>query len=241
MTSHLSDAQRPRGKLAGGHGFPWSVDHAVRVYHYDDRCPTATTRRMFGPLLRFDPHRPSGSGALDPDRAVAYYGESITTAIREVFVRGTPEVSVCPNHRAAIVRPVANAVDLQDFVGVSPSEMGAPDDLGDGDWAREDTQQWAREIHRQRPAGPSTSGIRYWSRKDRDAVGGRKGVSRVVWENAPELRVVDRRGGQEDWSLHTPPLWRRLLVDLGDVGVVPRPITPNDCGSCRGAALRMAP
>lgn len=166
-------------------------------------------------------------------RSVLYVGEAFSTAVRETLGR-TAEAAVCPNRRVAIVLPLAAPVVVQDFVAASAAYLGAPDDLGDGDWRYDGTQEWARAVHADRPAHPDVAGIRYWSRLDRAPDNSRSGVNIVVWDSAPPLEVPALGAIRQDFSLRHPPVWKRAVEAIGPE-ITLRPIEVRACGLCRRA------
>lgn len=223
--------------LNGGTPTSWPPEEPVaRIYHQDNYTPTATHRRVFGPLARFDPHHPKQGPAEDPDaRTVSYLAENIETSVCEGVPR-VPYPSLCPQWRLALLAPADVHVVLQDFVKESATSLGAPDDLGDGQWDYQDTQEWARGIYEYRPAGAAVAGIRYWSRRRRNLDGSRLGVNCVIWDTAPPLDAFP--GGfstdTEEVSLHT--VWPRVLEAAISIGVYPDRIGRDACFKCREAS-----
>lgn len=195
--------------------------------------------RTFGPRARFDPHTSFRAPQDDPaGRAVVYVAEQLRTALQEVLTRETPITEVCPNWRAVVLRPASESTVLQDLVVASPLRLGAPADLGDGPpELYPETQRWARAIYEDRPADARVAGIRYWSRLDRGSGGGQSGVNRTVWDTAPPLQVLARgsRGApvQQEFSLHTPDLWRTVVTTLDSVDLAARRISVATCDRCQ--------
>lgn len=143
-------------------------------------------------------------------------------------IHGADEWSVCPNFRAAVIEPATAALVTQDFISASPEDLGAPDDLGDGDWDYSGTQAWARAIYARDPT--PVGGITYWSRFDRDGLD-RLGINVVLWDSAPTMRLTVRIARAQDFSLHDPDIWARVLTSA-DPAVTLRQIAATDCGRC---------
>jgi hypothetical protein len=232
----------PERPLAGGAVWSWATDFPlVRIYHADARTPEPERPRQFGPVARFDPHQVEPP-ALDPEgRTALYVAAAIETSVCETIGRRPGLFEVCPQWRLAFLCPVGVAVALQDLVARSASELGAPDDLGDGPWAKADTQRWARAIYDDRPAGHAVAGIRYWSRRHRrQAEGTRAGMNSVVWDTAPALQRVPGGTSPEaatgQVALHR--IWPRVLDALSGTAATAAQIVRADCGKCRDQGLR---
>src|SRR5271167_815186 len=123
-----------------------------RVYHRSAHTPDGTTFRRYGPLARFDHHKPVEPPDIDPDgRRILYVGEDLATSACEVF--GDAEVAqICPNWRVSIVAPIRR-VPLFDLARRGAAmAIGALPALGDGNEARSLTQEWGRAIYEDQPA-----------------------------------------------------------------------------------------
>lgn len=205
----------------------------VRIYHYDRRNSDANVLRLVRVDGRFDPH---GTTAT---RGVLYAGDDLDTAICEALTAGagpSGRITVCENRRVAIIQPAVQPVTVQDFAAGSPTDVGAPADLGDGPYDREDTQAWARAIHQDRPAGPDTAGIRYWSARHRADDGTRLSANTAIWDTAPPLRVrAPGRGigGRAEHQITAGQMWLRVQARLQATGLDAVAVAAADCGACR--------
>jgi hypothetical protein len=86
--------------------------------------------------------------------------------------------------------------------------IGALPALSDGNEARSLTQQWARAIYEDQPAGPETIGIHYRS-------GYNSGESLALWDCDADVEVVqDDAGHLQDMALADPRILLRLEVEL---------------------------
>lgn len=221
MVKKLGEPERP---LAGGSSWEWLPRAAgapwgwCRVYHRATHTPDGTTFRAHGPLHRFDTHEP-GPPAVDPDRSrsVLYVGSDLATSAAEVFGE-TGEAPLCPGYRVALVAP-NRALRVHDLLppGAAMS-LGALPSLADGDVARALSQQWARAIQDDEPAGP-VDGIRY-----RSAYYG--GEALVLWGVGAAVATVS------DVALTHPAMWRRLAAALDGTRILMKTVPEADCPRC---------
>lgn len=230
----VGSAGAPARPLRGGvlHvadlGWRW-----VRIYHHDTRNVDATVLRYRRVDGRFDPHDPPAT------RGVLYAGDDVDTAICEALTAGagpSGRITVCENRRVAILQPAIEPVAVQDFVAGSPTDLAAPDDLGDGPYDRADTQAWARAIHEDRPAGPQTAGVRYWSARHRTDDGSRVAANTAIWDTAAPLRVRTPGrgiGGRAEHQVTAGPMWLRVQAQLRAAGLRAVAIPAVECGQCR--------
>ncbi|OYD70193.1 RES family NAD+ phosphorylase [Rhodococcus sp. OK302] len=231
MVKSLSSPQRPLS--AGGVLWQWippSSDPGeswqwCRVYHRSSHTPDGATFRSFGPVSRFDHHTPNPP-ALDPDgRAVLYVADNLATAASEVF--GEAGVAqICPNYRVSIVEP-ATSLDMLDLAGPgSAMAIGALPALAQGAEPRASTQEWARAIFEDRPAGDSVSGIHY-----RTAYG--DGDALALWDCSSSVKIRrDAAGNNLDHRLQHPSLLRRLQVEMWRRRIQVDTIPESACASC---------
>lgn len=211
--------------MSGGLWWRWDGRQPwFRVYHAGPGR-SATTRRRYGPLERFDPHTPPATAPADcPDgRSVIYLGDSLRTAAAEVF--GAHRLAlICPRYRAAAL-VARDELIVQNLRGAGAMMIGGLPAMNVGDIPRQETQAWARAIHEDRPAHPRVCGLRYTS-----AYAG--GISIALWDTAPDV-VVTRSGGRpQDVTLADPPVFARLLVAMVPLLIEVRVISSEECPRC---------
>ncbi len=155
----------------------------VRVFHQDRRCPDPDFRRTYGPLHRFDHHTGVHSRPqICPDgRSIIYLARCLDTALGEVFGDETT-ATICPNYRVAMLQVSADC-RLQDLTGDRAAAIGALPALSTGDVPRQLSQEWARAIHRDEPAGQPIDGIYYHSAHD-------EGPCLALFERSPGLDEI---------------------------------------------------
>lgn len=197
-----------------------------RIYHMDQRSPSGIFRRSYGPTERFDHHTPKPLPAEDPDgRAVIYLAREIGVCGAEVF-GDVKEANICPQYRAVAALP-NHPTEIQDLVGAGVMALGALAGLGTGDVSRRLSQEWARAVYEDDPAGHPVDGVRYLGAHD-----GQEAIA--LWERAPALDVIQHPGGMvADAALSHPPLWRRFTVEMRSRGIVVRRIQSSQCVRCQ--------
>lgn len=234
--------QPPLRPLQGGNGWSWypvddfeaEDDHRqsrwVRVYHQGGHTPTPLTRRVRGPWARFDPHT-----VADPDtgprecperRAVIYLAKTLGTALAEVFGM-VKEAEICPNYRVAALAVTARC-QVQDLTGEGCMALDAVTALSQADGPRPLTQEWARAIYEDEPAGRPIDGVIYHGAHDH-------GLCLALFERAPVLTLADSATG---------PALGRPLLDLGPRVEHElrrrsrrfRAVDTKECSRCRSAS-----
>jgi hypothetical protein len=86
--------------------------------------------------------------------------------------------------------------------------IGALPSLADGNEPRRLTQQWARSIFEDRPAGPGVCGVRYRTAYN-------FGYSLALWDCDDSVDVVrDSAGRAQDLPLQDRRVLRRLQVEM---------------------------
>jgi hypothetical protein len=127
-----------------------------RVYHLGKHVPDGITFRRYGPKARFDHHLPADPPIVDKTgRRVLYVGEDLATSACEVF--GEAGVAaICPYYRVAIIAPTTTLTMFDLAAKGAALAIDALPALGDGNEARSLTQQWARAIYEDQPAGPES-------------------------------------------------------------------------------------
>lgn len=214
---------RPTRPLLGGMDWVWRVPFA-RIYHRDQRTPVATHRRIWGPLYRFDHHEPSNPPAEDSSgRSVLYLALALQTSGAEVF--GDIGVArICPSFRAAWLVP-RNAASLQDLRGTGAMLIGATPSIGSAEVTRELTQEWARAIYEDRPAGSSVCGVRYAGAHE-------EGDCLCIWDTSPPVDVVHSDAGIEDRALLDAAVFSRFLVAMDAIKLAVERLSHADCERC---------
>ncbi|WP_396837059.1 RES family NAD+ phosphorylase [Mycobacterium sp. ITM-2016-00317] len=185
------------------------------------------TFRRFGPLHRFDHHHEANPPQLDPDgRRVLYVGADLATSASEVF--GDAGIAaVCPRYRVSVVAPTA-ALPLFDLTKSGAAmAIGALPSLADGHEARALTQQWARAIFEDQPAGAAVRGVRYRTAHN-------FGYSIALWDSDDRVEVVrDSTGRPQDHALDRPALLGRLQVEMRKRRISVTTVPESDCTLCR--------
>lgn len=155
-----------------------------------------------------------------------YVGEDLATAACEVF--GQAGVApLCSRRRISQVVPTR---EVQTYAMDTPGAamaLGALPALADADLPRDRTQQWARAIYEDQPAGEKVEGIRY-----RTACYG--GTSLMLWD-CPEAvaGARDAAGGPLDLPLVHDTVRRKLLKALLPLHIPVTLIADADCRECR--------
>jgi hypothetical protein len=200
----------------------------VRIYHQDDVTPSADTRRLFGPLLRFDHHTPpfAAPAPCPAGRTVVYAAKTVRTCGGEVFGDGD-EATICPHYRAAVIRP-ARSVVVQNVQANGSMLIGALPALGTADVPRTETQAWARAVYEDRPASPLVAGIRYTSAHD-------EGAAVALWDTSPQFVVV------QDVAICDPAVFRRFATAMREIRIEVSVVPTDACVRCRDAVGRGHP
>ena len=165
MVRALGPPSRPLPKTGDKTVWWWNPPQAsarwwwCRVYHQGKYTPDGVTFRQYGPAARFDHHHPADPPVVDTTgRRILYVGEDLATSACEVF--GDAGIAaICPNYRVAIIAPTTKLVMYDLAAEGAAMAIGALPALSDGNEARSLTQQWARAIYEDQPAGPKTTGI----------------------------------------------------------------------------------
>ncbi len=111
--------------------------------------------------------------------------------------------------------------------------IGALPALADGKEARALTQEWARAIHEDQPAGPQPTGIRYRS-------GYNHGFSLALWDCDQDIEILQGTGGQlQDFALNDPRVLRRLQVEMNQRHIHVATVPEGSCEQCIRGTLRL--
>lgn len=198
-----------------------------RVYHQSAHTPDGVTFRPFGPLYRLDHHREASPPQLDPaGRRVLYVGADLPTSASEVF--GEAGIAtICPRYRLAVVTPT-KPVALFDLTKAGAAmAIGALPTLADGNEARALTQQWARAIFEDQPAGSAVRGVRYRTAYN-------FGYSIALWDCDDSVEVAcDSAGRLQDRALDHPAILRRFQVEMRRRRIGVTTVPESACALCR--------
>jgi hypothetical protein len=197
-----------------------------RVYHRSAQTPDGIAFRRYGPLHRFDHHRAADLPAEDPEsRRILYVGEDLATSACEVF-GGAGIARVCPGWRVCIIAPIRKLAMFDLACKGAAMAIGALPSLADGNEKRSLTQEWARAIYEDQPAGPEATGIHYRS-------GYNNGRSLALWDCDRDVEVIhDARGQLQDLSLDDPRVLRRLQVQLPRRHINVTTVPASSCKRC---------
>lgn len=234
MVRQLSSPKRPLPR--GVYVWPWQPDPGgrswqwCRVYHRSSHTPDGITFRRYGPLFRFDHHHAADPPDIDPeDRRILYVGEDLATSACEVF--GEAGVaSVCPNYFVSIVSPTRELATF-DLAGKGAAmAIGALPALADGNEKRSLTQEWARAIYEDRPAGRRIVGIHYRS-------GYNGGSALALWDCDGDIEILrDALGLLQDLPLNDPRVFGRFQREMTSRHINVSTIPESACTICiRGA------
>ncbi|BBZ51173.1 hypothetical protein MHEI_28900 [Mycobacterium heidelbergense] len=139
--------------------------------------------------------------------------------------------SICPNYRVAIIAPTTPLAMFNLAAKGAAMAIGALPALGDGNEARSLTQQWARAIYEDHPAGPEITGIHYRS-------GYNGGEALALWDCDADVEVARDGGGhQQDIALDDPRILPRLQVQLRRRQISITTVASSECNECKKEAL----
>lgn len=230
MVRQLSAPKRPLP--AAGHVWSWRPDPDAkswqwcRVYHVSSDVPNGITFRRYGPLSRFDHHHAADPPGVDPEnRRILYVGEDLATSACEVF--GEAGVaSVCPKYRVSIVAPTTKLALFDLAQKGAALAIGALPALGDGNEKRSLTQEWARAVYEDQPAGPNIVGIHYRS-------GYNGGSSLALWDCDRDIEVLrDARGLPQDFALTYPGVFDRFQREMAARHISVTTVSESGCKVC---------
>jgi RES domain-containing protein len=197
-----------------------------RVYHRSAHTPDGVTFRRYGPLNRFDHHHAVDPPDDDPSgRRILYVGRDLATSACEVF--GEAGVAaVCPNYRVSIVAPTRELAMFDLAAEGAAMKIGALPALADGNEKRVLTQEWARAIYEDHPAGKDIVGIHY-----RSAYNG--GSSLALWDCDGDVEVLRDAGGVlQDFPLTDPRIFSRFQVEMTDRYINVTTVSQSACKHC---------
>lgn len=109
----------------------------------------------------------------------------------------------------------------------SAQAIGALPSLADGYEVRPLTQEWARAIYDDAPAGPDVTGIRYRTAYN-------FGYSLALWDCDDGVEIVrDAAGRRQDLALTDPRVLRRLQVQMSQRLIKVTTVSSADCPECK--------
>lgn len=217
--------------LSSGTTWTWSPNDEswVRIFHRDFITPTATYRREYGPLRRFDHHFPGedGSPSDNAERSIIYLAKTVQTAAAEAFADVSPH-PVCPRWHLAHIQPTAS-IEVQDISGLGAMALGTRPWMGSGPIPPEDSQIWARGLYDERR---NLGGIRYTGSNE-------GGPCLAIWDRAPELEVVKDGGVRCETALVDPEAWEALNSVYKEAGqsLEKIEVDPTVCVYCHDAEV----
>jgi hypothetical protein len=133
--------------------------------------------------------------------------------------------AICPRYRVSIVEPTRSLTLFNLARPGAAMAIGALPALATGNERRALTQQWARAIFEDQPAGPAVRGLRYLSAYNH-------GISLALWDCQDEVQIVGA-GGVQDFSLDAPRVLRRLQAAMTERGINVTTVDEADCAVCR--------
>lgn len=210
------------GSTCGLRALQW-----CRVYHQDKHAVDGATFRRYDPQARFDHHMPADPPVVDATgRRILYVGEDLATSACEVF--GAAGVAaICPSYRVSIIAPTTTLAMYDLDAKGAAMAIGALPSLGNGNEPRLLTQQWARAIYEEKPAGSAVTGIHYRSAYN-------SGESLALWDCDAEIEIVcDHAGRSQDFALGDPALLTRLQVALKWPRINVTTVASRDCAKCQ--------
>lgn len=197
-----------------------------RVYHRSKHAPDGATFRGFGPRARLDHHHPSDPPKVDPcGRRILYVGVDLATSASEVFGE-TGEARLCPRYRVSILAPTRRLQMFDLTKAGSAQKIGALPSLTTGNEPRLLTQEWARAIYDDHPAGPDVTGIRYRSAYNFD-------FSLALWDCDDGVEIVrDAYGTPQDMALLDPRVLTRFQEAMLDRSINVTTVSSAVCPEC---------
>ena len=109
--------------------------------------------------------------------------------------------------------------------------IGALPALADGSEARPLTQEWARAIYEDQPAGAEATGVRYRSAYN-------FGFSLALWDCDDGVEIVrGARGGLQDMALNDSRVFLRFQVQMRKRLIDVTTVSSADCTECKKVGL----
>jgi hypothetical protein len=139
--------------------------------------------------------------------------------------------AICPRYRVAFIVPTTTLMMFDLAAKGAALAIDALPALGDGNEARSLTQQWARAIYKDQPAGPGITGIHHRS-------GYNSGQALALWDCDADVEVVhDGSGHPQDIALDDPRILPRLQVQLRRRRINITTVPSTECSECKKEAL----
>lgn len=139
--------------------------------------------------------------------------------------------NICPNYRVSIVAPTRELAMYDLARKGAAMAIGALPALADGNEKRSLTQEWARAIYEDQPAGPEIVGIHY-------RTGYNAGSSLALWDCDRDIEVLrDARGWLQDLPLNDSRIFGRFQVDMTERHINVKTVSKGACKDCIRGAL----
>jgi RES domain len=200
-----------------------------RVYHQSSHVPDGATFRRYGPLARLDHHSPADPPQVDASgRRILYVGDDLATSACEVFGE-SGEARICPRYRVSILAPTRRLAMFDLTRKGSALAIGALPSLANGSEARPLTQEWARAIYEDQPAGAEATGVRYRSAYN-------FGFALALWDCDDGVEIVrDAWGRLQDMAIDDLRLLRRFQGLMRKRLINVTTVSSADCTECKKA------
>jgi hypothetical protein len=198
-----------------------------RVYHQSKHAPDGATFRGYGPRARLDHHHPANPPIVDPcGRRILYVGADLATSASEVFGE-SGEAQLCPRYRVSILAPTRRLAMFDLTRSGSAQAIGALPSLANGCEPRPLTQEWARAIYDDQPAGPDVTGVRYRTAYN-------FGFSLALWDCDDGVEIVsDAHGRLQDMPLTDPRVLPRFQVQMTKRLIKVTTVSSAGCPECQ--------
>jgi len=106
--------------------------------------------------------------------------------------------------------------------------IGALPALADGSEPRPLTQEWARAIYEDQPAGTEATGVRYRSAYN-------FGFSLALWDCDDGVEIVRARGRLQDMAINDSRVFRRFQVQMRKRLISVTTVSSATCAECNKA------
>lgn len=135
--------------------------------------------------------------------------------------------TICPRYRVSVVTPT-RPLRLFDLASMGAAmAIGALPTLADGNEPRSLTQQWARAIFEDQPAGRDVCGVRYRTAYN-------FGHSLALWDCDDSVEIMrDSAGRVQDLALDHPAVLGRFQVEMDKRLISVTTIPESDCSICQ--------
>ncbi len=150
----------------------------------------------------------------------------MATSASEVFGEAG-EAQLCPRYRVSIVAPTRRLAMFDLAEPGRAMAIGAVASLASGNEPRPLTQEWARAIYDDQPAGPNANGIRYRSAYN-------FAISLALWDCDDGVEIVrDTKGRLQDFPLTDSRVFARFEVQMRRRLIKVTTVSSADCAQCK--------